>query len=110
MAANQASAEAEEEDDEGRGWRLEAGEMGHESLGTVQLFLKFAEAEVQEQKQRPEEQSTCRVGPSIRASGGWMSWGKGLGWDMLAVCEVPFEAFVIQSSLETHKERLSGLM
>ena len=49
---------------EGGGGRLEAEELGHESLGTVQLFLEFAEAEVL------RAVSTCRVGR--------MSNGKGL--------------------------------
>ena len=54
--------------------RLEADEMGQKFRGKVQLFLKFAEAEVQGgRRQRPEERITCRVGlsisPGLRADG-----------------------------------------
>ena len=46
VAAVLAPAEAKTEKDKGSGWSLEAGKLGHESLGAPQLFLEFAEAEV----------------------------------------------------------------
>ena len=46
MVADLTPAKAKAKDDEGGGWGLEADELGHESLGAVQCFLKIAEAEV----------------------------------------------------------------
>ena len=45
MVTHLAPAEAKTKVDEGGGWRLEAGELGHESLFPVQLFQEFAMAE-----------------------------------------------------------------
>ena len=43
---------------------VEVVELGHESLGAVQLFLEFAEAEIwRDRKRRPEMRSICRVEP-----------------------------------------------
>ena len=46
MATDLAPSEAEAKEDKGGGQRLEADEGSRESLGAVQLFLEFAEAEV----------------------------------------------------------------
>ena len=90
MAADLAPAEAKTEKDKGTGWRLEAGKLGHKSLGASQFSLEFEDAQVLSGwKRRPEERSTCRAGPPIlpglRADGCLMAkvWlgSSHLSWD-----------------------------
>ena len=90
--------------DQGGGQRLEAGELGHESPGVVQLSPGVCEGwSPGGRKQRPEERSTCRVGP-------WMSDGKSFGWETLTLRGAQLEASVVESSLEASGEGLSALV
>ena len=63
MIADLPPAEAKAEEDDGGGWRLEADELGHESLRTVQFFLKLVEAEVRGPKAAPRRAKhlSCRT-------------------------------------------------
>ena len=59
-------AEEETKKDEGGGRGPEADELGHESLGTVQLLLQVSEEEVRKAESgNPREWSISRIGPSI---------------------------------------------
>ena len=97
MTADLTPAEAPGKKDAGFGPGLEADELGHESFGTVQFVLDFAEAEIW--GSRMEIASCGGFGQGVL--------GKGFGWNLSAFCGVHFEASVIQPSLETTKEGLS---
>ena len=76
--------------DEGGGRGLEANEMGHESLGAVQLVLKFAEAEVGGSKAAPRGAKPLVLSNLPSCQG----LKQGFGRDALALRGVQSEASV----------------
>ena len=58
----------------GDSWRLEVGELGHETLSTVQFFLEITEAEVWGAKSRAQRGEALVV--SDKAQGGAEEGGK----------------------------------
>ena len=98
MTADLTPAEAAGKKDAGFGPGLEADELGHESFGTVQFVLDFAEAEVW--GSRMDLASCGGFGQGVL--------GKGFGWNLFAFCGVHFEASIILPSLVTTKEGLSS--
>ena len=52
---------------------MEAYELGHDSLGWVQLLLEFFGCIYLGNRKRPEVRSICRVLPPRQASGGCTS-------------------------------------
>ena len=74
VIADLAPAEAKAKEDEGGGWTLEADELGHESLGTVELLLEFLEAEVRRAENSTQESEACVLSdtsilPELRIGG-----------------------------------------
>ena len=61
------AAEAKAQD-EGDGWRLEADEMCHVSLGTVHLFLYFAE-EVWEAESSAQKATNVALARAVKSKG-----------------------------------------
>ena len=98
VTADLTPAEAEGKNDAGFGPGLEADELGHESFGTVQFVLDFAEAEVW--GSRMDLTSCGGFGQGVL--------GKGFRWKLFAFCCFHFEASIILPSLETSQEGLSG--
>ena len=109
MTADLTPAEPETKNDEGGGWGL-ADDLGHESFGTVQFDLDFAEAEIWGAESSTLEGEAFFITdlPPCRGFGRVGVLGQGLGWKMFEFCGVQFEASIIQPSLETRTGGLSG--
>ena len=103
VALDLAPTEAETKKDEGGGQGLQADELGHEFIGTVEFVMKFEEAEVWGAESSALEGDAFIV-PHLetRPSFGWVDvWRQRFGWGILTLRRVQFEASVIQSSPET---------
>ena len=88
MVTDPAPFEADAKEDKGSGWRLQADELGHESLGAVQLFSEFTGHKRGGPKAAPR-----RAKHSFRALG----WCPRAGRDVLALRGVRLAACVVHS-------------
>ena len=73
--------EAEAKKDEGCGWRLELDELSHESFGTVQFVMEYAD-------RWQHEEGEAFVRPDLPSCWGFGRKGEGFGWNILAIPSV----------------------
>ena len=96
----------------GGGCRLEADELGHESLGTIPLLPEYAEAEVWGPKAAPTRAKhvSCRTFQPASASGKWTHRRRGLAGMHSHFVGVQLEVSVVRSSLKACERGLCGLV